>query len=245
LMAWGVCAVAQRAVEQPDAPSASRQKYLLQYPPQPRTAQATRELPDAPSYSLSNSEKFQLFVESSGSPLTFMSATVGVSAQRALGNRMYGNGVNGFYRSYGAAVATRESNVFFARYLFPTILNQDPRYHPSEKNGMLPRAFYAASRVFLTRTDKGESTFNTSYLLSTITSSTLANAYKPAYYRSFSNTSGEVLSQIGSDAGMNVLREFWPQLREGLNRFEPPPIKKIRTKIHDSFAGDSQPRDPQ
>ena len=99
----------------------------------------------------------------------------------------------------------------------------------------MPRAIYAASRVLFTRSDSGKGTFNSSYLLSTVASSSLANAYRPAYYRSFSNTSSDILSQVGSDAGMNVLREFWPQLREGLSKVEPAISeknqRKSRTKI--------------
>lgn len=148
---------------------------------------------------------------------------------------MYGPGKWGYSKMYTAALATKESNEFLGRFLFPKLLNQDPRYHASGSTSMMPRAFYAASRVFVTRRDDGQPTMNSSYLMSTVVSASLANAYKPQYYRSFGNTSSDILSTIGSEAGMNVLREFWPQLREGLGKVEPAPMKRMRAKIRDKF----------
>jgi hypothetical protein len=224
--------------ETPNAPSASKQQGLrLQYSPDIARQKSTRELPDAPSYTpLSDKEKFNVFVETSASPLTFMSAGVSAGVRRAAGSQMYGPGSQGFSRMYKAALATQESNAFFGRFLFPKLLNQDPRYHPApDHTGMMPRAFYAASRVLFTRKDDGQPTLNSSYLMSTVVSSSLANGYKPQYYRTFGNTSSDILSTIGSEAGMNVLREFWPQLRAGLTKMEPAQIKRLRDNIHEKF----------
>lgn len=225
----------------PNAPSASRQQLLrLNHSATLVQKYQSRDLPDAPSYTpLSDAEKFHVFVETSQAPLTFMAAGVNTGMRRAAGSRMYGTGTLGFSKMYTAALATKQSNVFFGGFLFPKLLNQDPRYHPSNSSSMMPRAFYAASRVLMTRNDQGQPTVNSSYLLSTVVSSSLANAYKPQYYRSFSNTSGDILSAIGSEAGMNVLREFWPQLRGGLGKVEPGLIKRMRGKIHDKFTGEN------
>ena len=241
----GISVLAQtNATRLPDAPSVCKPVLLNQYLSASLNSQNRRALPNSPAYvPLTGTQKFQIFVDSLKSPLTFMSAGIGASVQYAVGTRMCGDGLGGFGGTYGASLATKESNVFFGRYLFPMLLNQDPRYHPSESRDTFSRSFYAASRVFVTRNDKGAETANTSYLLSTILSSSLANAYKPAYYRSFANTASDIGTQIGSDAGMNVLREFWPQLREGLTRVEPSPFRKLREKIHDKFAGGDEPQD--
>ncbi|HWR37571.1 MAG TPA: hypothetical protein VN622_17045 [Clostridia bacterium] len=236
-------AQAPTAEQHPDAPSASlpampavNSVLVLRtvYASTPTRPSRQSSLPDAPSYTaLSDEQKFGIFVESSYSTLTFFSAGVNAGAAHIRGDHAYGTGVLGFGRSYGAALATKESNAFFGRYLFPALLNQDPRYHPSLKSGLMPRATHAASRVLFTQNDKGQTTLNTSYLLSTVTSSTLANAYKPPAYRSFGNTASDILTTIGGEAGMNILREFWPQLREGLGRIEPKPIRKLRVKFNE------------
>ena len=142
-------------------------------------------------------------------------------------------------RSYTAALAERESNAFFGRYLFPVLFDQDPRYHGSESNGIMPRAMYATSRVFITRKDDGRRTLNTSYLLSTLLTSSLANVYKHPWDRNAPNTFADMGSTIGSDAGLNLAREFWPQLRETLSGHTPKMFKKLKTKI----AGDDDEKD--
>lgn len=165
---------------------------------------------------LSDREKFQVFVEEAQSPLTFFSAGVAVGSD-SFQRRAYASRSLSFQRRYTAALAGRETNAFLGRYLFPTVLSQDPRYHPSESDRTVSRAGYALTRVFVTRNDEGKPVVNTSYLLgallSSVVSNNMVNSDDPLKPRRVSDTFGDFGSTVGGDAGLNLLREFWPQLK--------------------------------
>jgi hypothetical protein len=80
----------------------------------------------------------------------------------------------------------------------------------------LGRTAYAASRLLITRNDAGKATLNTSYLLGVLTSAAVATAYHPYPTRSGSVMFADFGSTIGTDAGMNVIYEFWPAIRAKL-----------------------------
>jgi hypothetical protein len=191
-------------------------------------------LPDAPSSSaLTDRQKFEVFRDNAVSPLTFAGAGMNAAVMQA--RSPYGVNYS-WTRSYTAALAQRESNQFFSSYLFPKLFNQDPRYHPASTEKTMGRAVYAASRVLITRKDDGSKTLNTSYLLGTLLTSSLANAYRPYWARTASNTFSDVGSTIGGDAGFNVFREFWPQVSKTLSSHTPKSFKKIGEK----FSGDDK-----
>jgi hypothetical protein len=85
---------------------------------------------------------------------------------------------------------------------------QDPRYFRSGKKGVIPRSWYAATRVFVTRNDQGDSTFHTAEFLGTLFTSSLQNTYYPHSDRGFTNTMTRFVGALGSDANSNILREF-------------------------------------
>jgi hypothetical protein len=194
----------------------------------------SNKLPDAPSSSaITDRLRFEVFRENAVSPLTFASA--GMNAALMQARSPYGVNYS-WTRSYTVALAQRESNQFLSSYLFPKLFNQDPRYHPAQTEKTMGRALYAASRVLITRKDDGSKTLNTSYLLSTLLTSSLANAYRPYWARSASNTFSDVGSTIGGDAGFNLFREFWPQFSRTLSSHTPKSFKKIGEK----FSGNDE-----
>jgi len=228
----GICA----AQTLPDAPSATAVRpSALTFTATPvRNAQRSRIVTPPTTIALSDGQKFQVFVSHAQSPLMFAGAGSSAALMRSRDN----TGQHWSWpRSYTAALAERESNAFFGRYLFPVLFDQDPRYHGSESNGLMPRAVYASSRVFITRKDDGRKTLNTSYLLSTLLTSSLANVYKHPWDRTAGNTFADMGSTIGGDAGFNLVREFWPQLRETLSNHTPKAFKKIKEKFSDDDDG--------
>lgn len=199
---------------------------------------SVRSLPDAPSARpLTDKEKFELFTKDAQSPLTFISAGV-TAGYNTAENRVYGGGWGGFGKNYATAVAEHETSSFLGQYLFPKLLNQDPRYHASEMDGFWHRSTYAASRVLLTRNDAGQKTVNSSYLLGALVSTAIASCYRPPRYRSAGQTMADFGSTVGGDAGMNVLKEFWPQLREKIRPITP---KRLR-KLEDGLVGYHDPQ---
>ncbi len=139
----------------------------------------------------------------------------------------YGGGMEGYGKRFGATLANTEARGFFNVFLFPTLLHQDPRYFRSEKHGLVPRGWYAATRVLDTRTDDGGNTFNSSEFLSVMFTSSLNNAYYPKQDRGFSETANRVVGAYLGDVTSNVLREFSPDIKKILRRHEPSSVQKL------------------
>ena len=103
-------------------------------------------------------QKFDVFLHSTYSPRTFANAAIDQAADWAKGrhlNREYETGFRGVGQAYGINLATNETDIFFQRFLFPTVLKQDPRYFRNPDLPFFQRALYAMSRVLITRTDSG------------------------------------------------------------------------------------------
>ncbi len=113
-------------------------------------------LPDAPPYTpLSTREKFDRFLRSAHSTDTWLGAVFDSLYSQATGAYPeFGGGMGGYGKRYGAAIAGAEAGNFFGRFLYPTLLHQDPRYFPSHQDGITnaaglrcqPRAHHAQRR---------------------------------------------------------------------------------------------------
>lgn len=195
-----------------DSPERQLQKTLPQL-----------SFPDAPSRPPpTQAEKFQVFLEDAASPLTVgavgIDATVMHSADE---QRLAGGKQTGLTALYGAAALQKESSSFFGKYLYSSLLKQDPRYYPSTSDSLPGRALYAASRVFVTRKDSGERTLNTSYFLGLLSAGVVATAYRPYWARSSASMFKSLGSNMGSDVGIDILHEFGPGMRRLLKRHSP------------------------
>jgi len=164
-------------------------------------------------------QKFDVFLHSTYSPRTFANAAIDEMAERARGhhlNQEYERGVLGVGQRYGINLATNETDVFFQRFLFPTVLRQDPRYFRNPDLPFLKRALYAMSRVLITRTDDGGHAFNSSRILSVAASRAVSDLYVPGERQGMHPIVGCVSFTLLRDAGENLLHEFWPDVRRKL-----------------------------
>ena len=204
-------------------------------------------LPDAPvPQPLSQVEKFQVFIEEARSPLIFGAAGLNVLAARETQDRNAAGGapgLPGFATLYEASVVQRESSAFLGKFLYPSLLKQDPRYFPSTSNSFFGRSAYAASRLLITRNDNGRTTINTSYLLAVLTSAAVATAYRPYWARTSSTVFADFGCTIGSDAGMNLFHEFWPAIRNKLQGHSPRFVQKVE-KFSDRLSAAHAPLEP-
>ena len=192
-----------------------------------------RHLPDAPSAQPpTQAEKFRTFVDEARSPLTFGAAGVnaGIARETELGRLSSGRTAS-LGDLYKGVLIQKESNAFFSKYLYPALLKQDPRYHPSSSQSSLGRFTYAASRVLLTRNDSGKTTLNTSYFLGLLTSVAISTAYSPYWTRSPTATFKTFGTTIGSDAGINLLHEFEPNIRQIVKGRSPKFVSRIGERI--------------
>ena len=192
-----------------------------------------KSLPDAPSAQPpSQGEKFRTFVDEARSPLTFGAAGIeaGIMRETELGHLTSGRQTS-LTELYKGGLIQKESGAFFSKYLYPALLRQDPRYHPSSSLSFVGRAMYAASRIVITRNDSGKTTLNTSYFLGLLTSVAISTAYRPYWRRSTSATLETFGSTIGSDAGINLLHEFGPDIRRVVKSRAPKFVSRIEERI--------------
>jgi hypothetical protein len=201
-----------------------------------------RSLPDAPSVQRApQAGKFQTFVNDARSPLTLGSVGVNAAIMREPDSELVTPGARPSLSTlYKEALIQKESSAFFGKYLFPSLLKQDPRYYPSTSCTFLGRATYAVSRIFITRRDSGERTLNTSYFLGVLSSVAIATAYRPYWARSTSSTLKTFGSTIGGDAGINLFYEFGPEIRQMVKGHTPKLVSKIKENItHDQISRDA------
>ncbi len=200
-----------------------------------------RSLPDAPSVQRAPQVgKFQTFVNEARSPLTLGAVGVNAAIMRETDSEHVTPGARpGLTTLYKDALIQKESSAFFGRYLYPSLLKQDPRYYPSTSASFLGRATYAVSRILITRRDSGERTLNTSYFLGLLTSVVIATAYRPYWARSASSTFKTLGSTVGGDAGINLFHEFRPEIRQMVKGHTP----KVVSKFKESITQDQISRD--
>jgi hypothetical protein len=201
-------------------------------PPSPNAARAlTTNAPSAYT-PLSARCKFDLFLRTTYSPYTFASAGFQATVAQAQGQwPHYGGGMQGWGKRFGATLADTESRRFIQTFALSTILHQDPRYFPSHKRALISRAWYAITRVAITKNDKGDEAFNTSEFLGALFTSALQNAYYPTDDRSLGDTMNRFGGALSSDAVGNLLREFTPDMKRLFRKHAPEKIKKIEEKL--------------
>jgi hypothetical protein len=126
----------------------------------------------------------------------------------------FGLGATGFAKRYATAYADQVLGNYMIEAIFPAMLHQDPRYYRASHGGFLRRTTYAVSRILITRSDSGAARFNFSQVAGTATAASIANVYYPD--RSFSNTIQRFGIQLASGGVFNVLKEYWPDIRQRL-----------------------------
>ncbi len=132
-------------------------------------------------------------------------------------NPSFGQGMAGYARRYGTALGDQVIGNMMTESIWPSLLHEDPRYFRLGRAGGSAghRALYAASRIFITRTDSNRRTFNFSEWLGNATAVAISNAYYPD-----TRTAGDNIERLGiacaTDAFSQVMKEFWPDVKHKL-----------------------------
>ena len=165
-------------------------------------------------------QKGELFLRHTYSPYNLFAAAGSAAIWQATQSRHegFGQGWEAYGSRFGAALANRESSDFFKTFVLSSALRMDPRYFRKGSGGFGSRFGYAISRVLVTRTDSGHSTFNAPEILGSVGSAGLSNVYYPESDRTASRTLETAALNIAADAGWNVLKEFGPEIRRLFGR---------------------------
>lgn len=148
-------------------------------------------------------------------PLVALSAGLAGLSQITDQQPSFGQGVKGYGHRLATNYADQTVSTLFTEGLFPALLHEDPRYFRRAEGNAWSRAWYAASRVFVTHKDGGAPRFNYSEWLGNASAVAISNAYYPDN-RKLGDNGIKLLEMVGTDAASQVLREFWPDLKRKL-----------------------------
>ena len=192
----------------------SKDDRILWVYPNYRTVDADNSFPR-----ISPREKLTIAARDSFDPYAFpiagVFAGIAYSEDR---DASWGRGTDRYGKLYFAALADQTMSNLMAEAAFPILLHQDPRYFRLGRGGLLHRVGYAASRMFVTRSDSGEPEFNYSEFAGNAAMAAAGNLYYPRDDRAFGNVASRFGTQIAFDLVANVAQEFWPDVKGWLVR---------------------------
>ena len=163
---------------------------------------------------LTTGAKFVLAAHDSFDPFNW--ALAGVYAGVYQWQRDYpgfGQGAAGYAKRYGATFSDGAISTYISEAILPTLLHEDPRYFRLGEGSKWRRIGYALTRVLITKTDTGARRFNNSEIEGNLIAASIENVYYPPSNRTVGDTIEKFGIGVISDAGFNVLREFWPDMR--------------------------------
>ncbi len=164
---------------------------------------------------ISTRTKFWLATEDVFDPFSFL-ITGFYAGGSQLTNQYheFGQGAKGYAKRYAGAFADNAVGNYFTEAAFPVLFKQDPRYfRMGPTAGFWKRVGYSASRVIITRADSGATQFNFSEIVGNGAAASVAAFYYPPSSRHPEEVCEKWALNVGSDAGFNVLKEFWPDMR--------------------------------
>ena len=153
------------------------------------------------------------------SPRAAARSMVGAGIDQARGEpREWGGGMRGFGRRLGSAFGTHavRTTIHFG---VSKMLHEELDYRRSDKQGFRPRVTHALLATVITRkTTTGRQTLAVGEITGVIGGGLISRLWHPARF----HTVGSGLSSAGvsfaAGAGMNVVREFWPEIRHPRRR---------------------------
>ena len=109
---------------------------------------------------LTTAEKFHIARSDSFDwPNYFLLAGIALESQVAAGGFTHNGGLTGFGEAYGRSLGDQIIGSYVTEAILPSLLHEDPRYFRLGIGTFRHRAFYATSRIFVTRRDNGRSGF--------------------------------------------------------------------------------------
>jgi hypothetical protein len=128
----------------------------------------------------------------------------------------FGQGAEGFGKYYWHVFADGGIENYMTEGIVPAATREDPRYYTMGRGGFFKRSGYAVSRLFITRTNAGNNTFNLSEVVGAGAAAGIGNAYYPAQNNEWVKTYQRWGTQVGLDGVFNVLKEFWPNINQAV-----------------------------
>ena len=171
---------------------------------------------------LSAKEKFEIARQDSFDRGTvILAAAFAADAQLTNSNPSFGQGVRGYARYFGASYGDFVIGNYMSEAIYPALLHQDPRYFRRGAGSSWSRLGYSVGQIFWTHTDSDRTQFNYSEILGNSTAVAISSAYYPDN-RTAADAVTKLGMQIGIDMASNILKEFWPDMRQKFSRKDRP-----------------------
>ena len=182
-----------------------------------KSAGQSRYKPGAVLCSLEVKDKFMLFVHDTIDPVSFLSAGFHAGLDQA-SNRdpTFGHGTEGYAKRYIADFTSQTDWRFFTDFAYPALFSEDPRYYPLGQGSTGARLLHAAEHAVVAHRDNGQHMFNFSLWLGTGTAIALSDLIHPGNKRGFGPGLRATAYSVGMSMGMDVLREFAPEISRKL-----------------------------
>jgi hypothetical protein len=202
------------ATPNPAIPSQSQEdKRAFGVIPNYRTAEAA-----TPFHAISGSEKMHIaVVDSFDWPVFPSAAAFAALYQIENQNPSFGQGMKGYALRFATAYGDQMIENVMTEGLVPILTHEDPRYFRLGEGSFLGRTGYALKQIVITRTDSGGHTFNISEWGGNAAAVAISNAYYPDT-RTASDNVQRLLIACGTDAVLDILKEFWPDVKKKLKK---------------------------
>jgi len=198
----------QQSTSAPAPHQDPQQKRIFGVLPNFRSVTAGAQLPPQ-----NVKEKFITATEDSFDYSSFiLAAMVAGEADLAKDTPEFGGGGVGYGRYFWHSFADQTSENYLVEFIIPSIMHEDTRYYSLGKGGFAKRAGYSLSRAFITKTDAGKTTFNSSEIFGAGISAGISNLYYPGRERTVGNTIDKWGVSVGIDTASFFVKEFYPDI---------------------------------
>ncbi len=201
------------ATEATPPQSAKENKRIFWVIPNSRTSPTMKEFRP-----ITAKEKFKIANDDALDPGTFVLAGIFAGkSQFTNADPSLGQGMAGYARRFGTSFGDFAIADYMTEGVFPAMLRHDPRYFRRATGSGWSRLGYAVGQIFVTHADSGRTAFN----FSEIGGNAAAVAISNAYYvddRTPGAAAGKLCVQVGLDMMSNIMKEFWPDIQQKLQR---------------------------
>lgn len=145
-------------------------------------------------------------------PLVILAAAYAGVYQLADTHPEFGQGFKGYASRLGTSYCDQVSGNYLTEGFLPILFREDPRYFRLAEGTKMHRTWYAVTRILVTRTDSGGTSFNYAELVGNGISAGISLSYYPDS-RSVPSYLATWGTALGTDAASQVLKEFWPDVK--------------------------------
>ena len=168
--------------------------------------------PQSQFHALTQKERVREYSKSLFNPLTVViSFATAASAQAANAPPAWGQGARGYGLRLGNYLA-QDTMQLSMQMGAESLLHEDNRYFQSGDHSTWARLKYALATTVLARTDSGARRFSFSGVGSTAAVSFLSRTWQPSTDDSPEHGAVSFAISMATNAGLNVLKEFLPDL---------------------------------